>query len=442
MAQSAIYLDHNASAPLLPEARDARCGCAGSDGNPSSVHAPRPGAARADRNARAHGCRSWRAPSATRWCSPARRPRRITQAIVGGAKSVRGRRDRCRRRRARRGAARRPRRRGCRSCKLPLLRPARSIWRRWTSSCSALTRRAQAGCWSRCTGSTTRPAWSSRSARSRRWSARRRITVRRCGAGFRQAAPRILPARAADMMAISGPQDRRAGRYRRAAGEGALRPVRLIPGGGQERAGAAAPRRAALIAGFGAAARGVSGRLCCVRDVADLRGASEAELTAFGAGRGDFRRRCRTARQCQPISPCRASRRPSAMMALDLMGMPVSSGSACSSGKVGTSHVLAAMGVPTTLAECALRVSLGWTRHEADIEAFLAAFDEDRWRASAPDTGRPPEGAAGLGVNEMADHAADSLGTAFPTLKEEIDHETVERSWRSTSTSTNTASRR
>ena len=63
-----------------------------------------------------------------------------------------------------------------------------------------------------------------------------------------------------------------------------------------------------------------------------------------------------------------------AMMGLDLKGVSVSSGSACSSGKVGPSHVLKAMGVPADLAECALRLSLGWSSTEADVEAFLEAF--------------------------------------------------------------------
>ena len=70
-------------------------------------------------------------------------------------------------------------------------------------------------------------------------------------------------------------------------------------------------------------------------------------------------------------SPCPAS----AMMALDLMGLSVSSGSACSSGKVGASHVLAAMGVDKALAGCALRVSFGWNSRVEDAEAFLDGFE-------------------------------------------------------------------
>jgi cysteine desulfurase len=65
-----------------------------------------------------------------------------------------------------------------------------------------------------------------------------------------------------------------------------------------------------------------------------------------------------------------------AMMGLDLKGISVSSGSACSSGKVGPSHVLKAMGVPAALGECALRLSVGWNSTGADVEAFLEAFSE------------------------------------------------------------------
>ncbi|MDP3316572.1 MAG: aminotransferase class V-fold PLP-dependent enzyme, partial [Devosia sp.] len=65
-----------------------------------------------------------------------------------------------------------------------------------------------------------------------------------------------------------------------------------------------------------------------------------------------------------------------AMMGLDLAGISVSSGSACSSGKVGTSHVLAAMGVRNDLSECALRISFGWSSTMADVEAYLKAFGE------------------------------------------------------------------
>ena len=63
-----------------------------------------------------------------------------------------------------------------------------------------------------------------------------------------------------------------------------------------------------------------------------------------------------------------------AVIAFDLEGIAVSSGAACSSGKVQPSHVLAAMGVSPPLLRGAVRVSLGWTTTEADVERFLGAW--------------------------------------------------------------------
>jgi len=65
-----------------------------------------------------------------------------------------------------------------------------------------------------------------------------------------------------------------------------------------------------------------------------------------------------------------------ALMALDLDGICVSSGAACSSGKVGASPVLTAMGVADNLADCALRVSFGWNSQEADVDALLASLEK------------------------------------------------------------------
>ena len=62
------------------------------------------------------------------------------------------------------------------------------------------------------------------------------------------------------------------------------------------------------------------------------------------------------------------------VIALDLDGVMVSAGAACSSGKVGPSHVLAAMGVTPEIAAATIRVSLGWTTTEADIVHFLDAW--------------------------------------------------------------------
>jgi cysteine desulfurase len=63
-----------------------------------------------------------------------------------------------------------------------------------------------------------------------------------------------------------------------------------------------------------------------------------------------------------------------AVIALDLAGFAVSSGAACSSGKVQASHVLAAMGASDGLARGGVRISLGWTTTEAEIDCFIAAW--------------------------------------------------------------------
>jgi len=68
------------------------------------------------------------------------------------------------------------------------------------------------------------------------------------------------------------------------------------------------------------------------------------------------------------------------VIALDLDGVMVSAGAACSSGKVGPSHVLAAMGVDAALAASTIRVSLGGSSSETDIAHFLHAWTALRRR--------------------------------------------------------------
>lgn len=64
------------------------------------------------------------------------------------------------------------------------------------------------------------------------------------------------------------------------------------------------------------------------------------------------------------------------LIALDLKGVAVSSGSACSSGKVGKSHVLLAMGCSEDEIKSAIRVSLGYTTTDKDIDDFLEIYGE------------------------------------------------------------------
>ena len=70
------------------------------------------------------------------------------------------------------------------------------------------------------------------------------------------------------------------------------------------------------------------------------------------------------------------------VMAFDLAGIAISAGSACSSGKVETSHVLQAMGLSDELSQSAIRVSLGWNSVQNDIERFISVWNELRNRTA------------------------------------------------------------
>src|SRR5258705_5563811 len=74
------------------------------------------------------------------------------------------------------------------------------------------------------------------------------------------------------------------------------------------------------------------------------------------------------------------------IIALDLDGVMVSAGAACSSGKVGPSHVLQAMGAAPEIAGCTIRISLGWSTTEAEIDHFLTAWTAMRRRVIARGT--------------------------------------------------------
>ena len=71
------------------------------------------------------------------------------------------------------------------------------------------------------------------------------------------------------------------------------------------------------------------------------------------------------------------------LMNLDLEGCAVSSGSACSSGKVARSHVLEAMGMAPELSRSAIRISLGWNTTLEDIHYFITAWQRNEARVRA-----------------------------------------------------------
>jgi cysteine desulfurase len=166
-------------------------------------------------------------------------------------------------------------------------------------------------------------------------------------------------------------------------------PTPLIAGGGQERGLRAGTENVAGIVGFGAAAAATKRDLEAERArLIGLRDRLEAGLRA-----------------CSPrtlIFGDRAERVPNTVLftvpgvkaevtliALDLAGIAVSSGAACSSGKVTPSHVLSAMGVATELARGAIRASFGYSTEERDIDRLAQA-----WRMLTEALPKVPEGIA------------------------------------------------
>ncbi len=148
----------------------------------------------------------------------------------------------------------------------------------------------------------------------------------------------------------------------------------LIRGGGQERSLRAGTENVAAIAGFGAAAAAANAaRLTDAIRMAALRDRLEAGIRAiapdaviFGASAARLPNTTLVA-----VPGIKAE---TAIIAFDLNGIALSSGAACSSGRVQASHVLAAMGVDPDLARCALRLSLGWTTTEGDVDTLLTAW--------------------------------------------------------------------
>jgi cysteine desulfurase len=147
----------------------------------------------------------------------------------------------------------------------------------------------------------------------------------------------------------------------------------LLRGGGQEGGRRAGTENLPGIAGFAAAAEAAAAEITVYDRVRELRDAMEATLTEMA----------REAVVLGGIAPRLPNTTAIAMpgiaaetqvIALDLDGVMVSAGSACSSGKVGPSHVLEAMGVGPELASSTIRVSLGWSSTGADIDHFLRAW--------------------------------------------------------------------
>lgn len=149
---------------------------------------------------------------------------------------------------------------------------------------------------------------------------------------------------------------------------------KLLIGGGQERRHRAGTENIAGITGFGVAAQLATSQIPEFQNLATLRDKIEAHI------------------ECHPRITCHGNTAPrvantismsikgvpseTLLMAFDLAGVALSSGSACSSGTVKFSHVLKAMGVAGTTDTGHLRLSLGWSTTEKEVEDFLVVWDK------------------------------------------------------------------
>ena len=137
----------------------------------------------------------------------------------------------------------------------------------------------------------------------------------------------------------------------------------LLPGGGQERGRRGGTPPVAAIAGFAAAAVAASPDLLPLREAVE-----RAVLAEGGLVLGGTNRLGNTVCAALPGVPALTQ-----LIALDLAGVAVSAGAACSSGKVSRSHVLQAMGLGGLAGE-AIRISLPWNATAADTAHFAAAY--------------------------------------------------------------------
>jgi len=147
----------------------------------------------------------------------------------------------------------------------------------------------------------------------------------------------------------------------------------LLRGGGQERSRRAGTENVAGIAGFGAVAKLAAPSIEAMPDLAALRNGIEdrvratvADAVIYGAGAP---RLLNTTCLGLPGIGNEVQ-----VMNLDLAGIAVSAGSACSSGKITPSHVLQAMGADDAAAASAIRVSLGWRTRAEDCDRFVEVW--------------------------------------------------------------------
>jgi cysteine desulfurase len=153
----------------------------------------------------------------------------------------------------------------------------------------------------------------------------------------------------------------------------AIEPAALLCGGGQERRWRPGTENLPGIAGFGRACELAIADVDWQRRTGALRDELEARIAAIAPGARVFGRGAERLPNTSCLSMPGVSNQ-TQLIELDLAGIAVSTGSACSSGKVGPSHVLAAMAVDPAEAATAIRVSLGWASTSEDVERFALVW--------------------------------------------------------------------
>ncbi|MFT6580806.1 MAG: cysteine desulfurase [Alphaproteobacteria bacterium] len=152
-------------------------------------------------------------------------------------------------------------------------------------------------------------------------------------------------------------------------------PHPLVRGGGQEQGHRAGTENVAGIAGFGVAAQSARAAISGTSAIARLRDDMEARLLAAQP-------QAVVIAQAAPRLPntcCIAApgvKAATQVMGLDLADVAVSAGSACSSGRVQSSHVVEAMNFGSEISECAIRISLGRQTSASDIDCLVEAWDQ------------------------------------------------------------------
>lgn len=149
----------------------------------------------------------------------------------------------------------------------------------------------------------------------------------------------------------------------------------LIKGGGQEGRRRAGTENVPGIVGFGVAAELAAVELSRMAEVAELRNAFEKGVRALAADAVILSETVPRLPNTSAIA-LPGLKAETLVIGLDLAGVSVSAGSACSSGKVEASHVLTAMGVGPELAQAAIRVSLGFGTSDTDIQDCLGALGD------------------------------------------------------------------